>query len=419
MSFGLGLGLGLPLAGTRWSPLVGAALDLDFALGRAFGAAFSDLSVTRASSGMAQTVGGLWVDFPANTLRMTDMGLLVEETRTTLVRSDLSGMIPGSPGTMPTNWNTSGSAHTREILGVQVINGIRCLIMRLAGTAGGEIGINVMAGSTLDVGPGDYAFTFFMSLLSGDQPVSVRRYLKARDAGNVDIAAMPALGSPSPDLTSSLTRYPGVLTAPATTTKLNGYVAILPKITGQPFDIIVALGIPQIELGSFPSSPILGTGTSTTRAADSIIMASIPWYNQPAGTIYVEGEGYDTIANIQCLVSFDDGTTTERHQVRRVPAGTLSSVTLDGNVVQAAQGVLTATMPIGVRAKNAYAYALNDFQLVSAGIVGTFDASGTMPTVTRMQIGNGIGTGAFNGYIPRVAYFGSRLTQAQLQALTA
>lgn len=70
--------------------LDGAAVDLDFQTPRYFdGADNADvttlLSCSRASIGYAQTVAGTLTQFPANELRITDQGLLIEDARTNLI----------------------------------------------------------------------------------------------------------------------------------------------------------------------------------------------------------------------------------------------------------------------------------------------------------------------------------------------
>lgn len=64
--------------------LSGAVIDLDFANNRIYpGGAFTDhLSISRASDGYARDSSGTWVQFTSDTLRITDRGLLVEESRT-------------------------------------------------------------------------------------------------------------------------------------------------------------------------------------------------------------------------------------------------------------------------------------------------------------------------------------------------
>ena len=80
MRFGMGMGM-RPHGG--WVALSGAALDLDFARNRASGGTFAGLTVVRATppTSFAETTAGTLTSFANMTLRMTDKGLLMEESR--------------------------------------------------------------------------------------------------------------------------------------------------------------------------------------------------------------------------------------------------------------------------------------------------------------------------------------------------
>jgi hypothetical protein len=179
----------------------------------------------------------------------------------------------------------------------------------------------------------------------------------------------------------------------------------------------------QLEAGSFATSYLPTVASSVTRSADVASVNTLsPWFNASAGTVYAELERYALIgssdfANVWAL---SDGTTSERFQVYNTGAGqVIDAVVSDGGVAQAflsAPGSITANTTI----KTAFSYAVNDFALVrNAGTVQT-DTSGTLPTVDRLRIGaDAAGTLPWSGYIRRIAYYPRRLTNAELQALTA
>lgn len=63
--------------------LEGAAVDLDFVNGRYYGGSLADvLSISRASDGCAKKADGTLEYFTSNQLRITDLGLLIEDSRT-------------------------------------------------------------------------------------------------------------------------------------------------------------------------------------------------------------------------------------------------------------------------------------------------------------------------------------------------
>lgn len=84
-------------------PLPGASEDLWFEAGQYTHSVTSLLSCSRASTGYAKNSSGTWVLFGANTLRITDLGLLIEDARTNnLLNSD-------TPATQTTGSLATGS----------------------------------------------------------------------------------------------------------------------------------------------------------------------------------------------------------------------------------------------------------------------------------------------------------------------
>lgn len=101
--------------------LPGASADFSFMGGRYFAQGGANelssvLSTSRASTGLAQTSGGSWVSFPANTPRITDQGLLVEEARTNLFLNSnapaTQNVTLGTGTYIVTVWGASGSVTT-------------------------------------------------------------------------------------------------------------------------------------------------------------------------------------------------------------------------------------------------------------------------------------------------------------------
>jgi hypothetical protein len=91
---------------------------------------------------------------------------------------------------------------------------------------------------------------------------------------------------------------------------------------------------------------------------------------------------------------------------------------VDGGVAQVTIAA-TPSIPFdGTVFKFASAFRLNDFATVTTGAVVT-DTSGTMPTVTQLSLGgSSLAGGLLNGHLRNITYYPTRLTDAQLQALT-
>jgi len=179
----------------------------------------------------------------------------------------------------------------------------------------------------------------------------------------------------------------------------------------------------QLEAGAFATSYIPTVASTVTRSADVATMTGTnfsSWYNQSAGTFIAEASAFVPVATTtNAVVSANDNTGSNRNNVF-VFNGQWGGVTTTGGVDQANILIGASYTPTAV-AKIAYAYQANNFAAsVNGGTVGT-DVSGTVPTVDRLFLGvTGSGGGAaLNGHIRQIAYFNSRLPNAQLQTLTA
>lgn len=178
----------------------------------------------------------------------------------------------------------------------------------------------------------------------------------------------------------------------------------------------------QLEAGAFPTSYIPTTSATATRAADSALMTGTnfsSWYRQDEGTLLTSfsriysgnADGSDV------LVSADDASQNNRIQVR-LAGDTIDMVVLSGGAIQ------VDTPGIGVPGTEvrtaAAAYKANDFAFAYAGLATQTDTSGVVPQTNRLGIGlNGANGEYANSYIRRIVYWPVRLTNAQLQALTA
>lgn len=99
--------------------LPGASADLDFTHGRYWAGGSTSLSsllsCSRASSGLAQFANGGWQSLPANTPRITDQGLLIEQAATNLFLNSSAPAtqtiaLSATGSYTLTCWGASGSA---------------------------------------------------------------------------------------------------------------------------------------------------------------------------------------------------------------------------------------------------------------------------------------------------------------------
>jgi hypothetical protein len=173
----------------------------------------------------------------------------------------------------------------------------------------------------------------------------------------------------------------------------------------------------QTEAGAFPTSYIPTTTTALTRAADVASVNTLsPWYNATAGTIFVEAANAQVSAS---LFSTDDGTASNRIITYFNVANSPAFRVVSGGVDQA--NFSAGTIAQNATFKLSTAYATNDFAASLNGAAAVTDTSGTVPSgQTTARIGSNVSSANFiNGYLRRITYYPRRLSNAELQAITA
>lgn len=174
----------------------------------------------------------------------------------------------------------------------------------------------------------------------------------------------------------------------------------------------------QVEAGAFATSYIPTVASTVTRAADNATITGTnfsSWYNASEGTVVISADSFRGTGGAARTFVFNDGTSS--NNIRNGGQSTLQVV--DAGVTQASIAG-TPLIPFdGTVFKFASAYKLNDFATVTTGAVTT-DTSGTVPNVNQLLLGSGeTSTTYLNGHLRTFTYYAYRLTNAQLQALTA
>ncbi len=182
----------------------------------------------------------------------------------------------------------------------------------------------------------------------------------------------------------------------------------------------IAFAAPQIELGAIPTSFIPTTAAAVTRNADviSVSGAVSGCIGQTEGTIYAELN----VSNFTLFArafAISDGTTSNRILVQKTSNNRLQLIvrTAGASIADIATGNNQATGNYKV----AVAYANNDFVFyVNGSLIGSV-TSGAVPACNQVFLGK-IETSAnsdqWNDRIRAVALYTSRLTNAELAALT-
>jgi hypothetical protein len=178
----------------------------------------------------------------------------------------------------------------------------------------------------------------------------------------------------------------------------------------------------QLEAGAFATSYIPTTTAAATRAADVAVMTGAnfsSWYNQSEGTLFAD---YQVTAGVnQRAFTVSDGTLSNVMNILVTNSsgnGSSFAVTTAGSLVASVPANLVTQSATAY--KVAGAYKADDVNGARNGTVGTTDVSAAIPAVDRAAIGaSGAASQFLNGHIRRIAYWPRRLTNAELQGVTA
>jgi hypothetical protein len=198
-------------------------------------------------------------------------------------------------------------------------------------------------------------------------------------------------------------------------------VIVLSYASGVAIDITLRIGLPQLEQGAFATSPILTSTAAVTRNAD---VASITgsafsgWYRQDEGTVFTSAIGVNNIsAATRRFAEIMDGTNNERMILGYSATSNTRFLVIDNGAVQSDRTV--TEINAGILVKMSAAYKTNDFQQASNGTLSTAGASGTLPIVNQMLIGDaGSSETTLNGTIKRLTFWPQRLPNNILQGIT-
>jgi len=388
----------------------------------------SRITFTRASTatyfnsaGVLTSAGNNEARFDYNPSTLAARGLLIEESRVNSIRNNtmvgaVAGVI-GSGGVLPTNWsaNIAASGVVREVVGTGTEFGINYVDLRFSGTptTTGALSVQQEPSNSIAGANGQtWAYSVWVKLVAGsfanlntpqiyiDEYSSAPSYL----AGSVSNVGA---------LTSTLTRVTATRTNTNASTAfvVAGYRFFV-TAAGTPIDITLRIGLPQMELGAFATSVIPTTTTALTRSADVASVNTLsPWFNATEGTLFVEAFGAVGTATY-LAANITDGTTeiagirNFNNTARFVAQGTASG----------SAGAISSSTTY----KAAFAFASGDQAMSVNGAAVLTGTTAITGTPTLMRIGSNSAASSFiTAPIRRIAYYPRRLSNAELQAITA
>lgn len=356
---------------------------------RAFNAtAIAGLSVSRAGTAYAQTAAGLLVPFSSNVARITDKGLLVEESRTK--KNTNRNVNPQSTSGVSTGGDAAAVLSVVDDSAKLAAIGLSGNVYKLDNTAG------VAA-----------AFAIFSGTTGNTNKHSISTYMRGTGVGRPRLTSGVG-ASLNVALSGSYVQAKNENLTPAATTA-QGLVEV--DAGG-----VVYFTLTTLEEGAFCTSPIYdATGGSTaTRPADSVSVGGLSGLTAIA-TILAQATAPNASSSFSRVADLNDGSDNSNNLWVGRNGVSARAFAFSGGVQQfnptlatwnnGASGKVAAAQNAG-----AYTAAFN------AGAVSS--ASGSAPvTQNRLSIGcAAAGGGAWNDYIQKVVVYPS---VPGVQALTA
>jgi hypothetical protein len=400
--------------------LAGASVDFDFTNNRSYvvGSGLKDsaspLTVTRASVGYADDTLGNWTSFPSNTPRITNKGLLVEEARTNRVPYSFDFSQASAWALSAITLGTASSADPFGVLPKTLIEDATTASRGLSSaanysfTSGTVETFFVIAKpegrSWLRLGVTGTTTPFVAGAKNVWFNLSGAGTVGTVDTGTATIRQIGTSGyylcawTFTPDQTTAT----GILVVRTNTANNETSYA------GTNALVATSLSHAQLEQGAFATSPIRTTSAAATRALDLLSLGSLAL-----------GSAFSMFAKVG---------TNPAETTRYILSNSINNRFLyvtGAAGLKAYEGTTVAVTTTTLAAlqagyKGAFATDASGRSLVANGGTVATDAL-THPSPTSLGIGvsSASGTGAFQGFIERIALFNSRLTNAQLQTLTS
>jgi hypothetical protein len=409
----------------------------DFATNKTLDHGFGpSITFTRTSTATYFDSSGTLTTATANTPRfdhdpstLESKGLLIEEGRTNSIQnSQGTGAVAGTAGTQPTSWGlaTSTTGLTRTI-STGTISGFNYIDVAFSGTTTGSISSLTFdpqpttAGYTASSGQ-TWTGSVYLALVSGSLPPTTPNVLiTERDSSNTLLVQTATSFSSA---TSSLQRFTATRTLNnASTAKITLDIRISSIPTSTAVNFTLRISAPQLELGAFATSYIPTTSVAVSRGADSAVVTPISsFYNASEGTIYNEFSVFalDGATTLRGISQFAESSTTlNRLQTGVRGTGQYSFQVVSANSTEVQIDTVAGAITVGAIAKTSQSYKSNDNARSINGATATTNTSSiTQPTRERFRFGDN-GTAILNGHIRKIAYWPRRLTNANLQAMTA
>lgn len=406
---------------------VPASIDFNFASGLYYQrgqpgckSASGCITTSRASTGYAADTSGNYILFANNVPRITNAGLEIEEGRTNSIRNNtMQGAVVGSPGTLPTHWSKlAGGGITLSVVGLGTAQGINYIDLRLSGTGvtNGNTEINFEGGTEITASLNQvWSESMFVALVGGTLTNidSITTLIVENDSGGTQLT-YHAGGDFAPSLTGMLQREL------STATLSNASVgAVVPAINinynmGVSIDVTLRIGWPQLELGSFATTPIPTTNAAAARAADMVTGTKAPVFGTGT-TIYASATPGFSTSQVYAVLQVDDTTANNRGVVFKNSGGAARVFVNPANYA-------VDISPVFNTGKIALSFTANSQLSAFNGVAGAAGSLSGLPVgLNTVRLGvETTSTYYLDGILSRIAVWPTTaLSSAQLQQITS
>lgn len=300
----------------------------------------------------------------------------------------------GAGGALPTNWVLSGSTGaTATVIEIGVENGIPFILFdwSFVNGTGSSLFPRVRFNGTgaLSYTAGNvHSGSVWIEVVSANQPVS----LMVEYQTNGGFSSSQSMGLPT--ASGGFVRRSIENSLPSTGSPNGILLQIGPTVpANSTFTARVKIGLPQLEVGAFASSPILTTGTALTRDADILVLPLGAWHRLEEYLLFARLTPIANVADGLLMQIWDGASFTSGGGIRLRQGSTPTATAVDqrgaGGVDRGS--LVTGNAAAGVLRRVAYRRsAAGAARLVTssgAAVTGTgVDAS---PAVSQLRIGGG------------------------------
>lgn len=366
------------------------------------------MGFSRASQG-TDYVGGVLTEFPVNSARVGDGGLLVERDATNWLLNTGNAAFSRSS-------NTTITRSSEWYQAVRIAAGAGSVYLYLTHTSvNGEVPVSPYVCCS--------CFVRLSSAYSNGVLTMNARFdgSTAYQTVQFDIGNNLTPGVSTSGVISSGSKQVGPLTylvfitlecTVSSTSNRSFYISTPP--VDIPGSVGYEISYPQVTDGLAPSSLIINGGSQVTRQHD-IASVDIGGYGARYGSLalwyYWDGRNYR-----RTIFSFKGGTGSDSVSCRHLPTGGIELTVLSGGVTL---GTMTYPTPAEGVVGIAISYSPSLVSMAINGAVASFAPTGDMPVFTQITLGSNTGgTEQLDSHIRKAWYKPDAYTEQQLIEIT-